>query len=162
MTVAQALALWPKSMATHLQLASPAVATRAAAPEGWLDRFMNGVAERHYRVNFIALHWYGADFDTAAAISELRSFLEAVHDLYRLPIWLMEYSLIDFAPTGPVYPTAALQASFVTASTKMLERLTFVQRYALFALPARSSGPSTSLYKAGPELTQAGLAFAQA
>ncbi len=36
MTVAQALSLWPKLMATNLQLASPAVADGAASPgAGW-------------------------------------------------------------------------------------------------------------------------------
>ena len=43
MTVAGALSIWPKLMATGLQLASPAVATGAATPGGWLDQFMQGV-----------------------------------------------------------------------------------------------------------------------
>jgi len=162
MTVSHALSIWPKLMATDLQLASPAVATGAATPGGWLDRFMKGAEQRHYRVNFIAVHWYGADFQTGAAIAQLKSYLESVHRRYDKPVWLTEYALIDFAAAGPIYPTGAEQAAFVTASVRMLDSLAFVQRYAWFALPAPSSGPSTGLYAPGPRATAAGLAFARA
>jgi hypothetical protein len=162
MTVSQALSVWPKLMATNLQLASPAVATAAATPGRWLDLFMKGAEQRHYRVNFIAVHWYGADFQTGAAVAQLRSYLRSVHLRYDRPVWLTEYALIDFAAARPIYPTGAEQAAFVTASVRMLDSLGFVQRYAWFALPAPSSGPSTGLYAPGPRPTAAGLAFARA
>jgi hypothetical protein len=162
MTVAQALSLWPKLMATNMQLASPAVATGADTAGGWLDRFMKGASARHYRVNFVAVHWYGANFRTSAAVDELRSYLDNVHRRYHLPVWLTEYSLIDFVPTGPRYPTPEQQAAFVTASVRMLDGLAFVVRFAWFALPAPSSGTSTGLYVPGPRPTPAGTAFAQA
>lgn len=162
MTVAQALSLWPELMATNMQLGSPAVASGGATPGGWLDRFMKGAEQSHFRVNFIAVHWYGADFETSAAVAQLRSYLESVHDRYGLPIWLTEYALIDFAPAGPIYPTDAEQAAFVTASVRMLDRLSFLRRYAWFALPAPSSGPSTGLFAPGPRATAVGLAFVRA
>ena len=162
MSVAEALSIWPKLMATGLQLASPAVAAGAATPGGWLDQFMRGVERRHYRVNFIAVHWYGSDFRTGAAVAELRSYLESVHRRYELPVWLTEYALIDFSVTGPIYPPPVEQAAFVTASVRMLDNLAFVKRYAWFALAAPSSGPSTGLYSPGPSATAAGLAFARA
>jgi hypothetical protein len=162
MTVAQALSLWPKLMATNLQLASPAVADGAASPGGWLDRFMKGAEQRHYRVNFIALHWYGSDFRSGAAVAQLKSYLEIVHRRYDLPIWLTEFALIDFTATGSRYPTAAGQAAFLTASVRMLDRLAFVKRYAWFALPAPGAGPSSGLYAPGPRATAAGLAFVRA
>ncbi|MGA3351815.1 MAG: glycosyl hydrolase [Acidimicrobiales bacterium] len=161
MTVDQALSIWPKLMATGLLLASPAVATGAAKPGGWLDRFMKGVEQRHYRVNFIAVHWYGADFQTGAAVAQLKTYLESVHRRYGLPVWLTEYALIDFAADGPIFPTGVEQAAFVTASARMLDSLAFVQRYAWFALPAPSSGPSTGLYAPGPRATVVGQAFAR-
>jgi hypothetical protein len=162
MTVDDALSLWPQLMATNLQLASPAVATGAATPGGWLDRFMKGADQRHYRVNFIAIHWYGTDFQAGAAVAQLRSYLESVHRRYGLPIWLTEYALINFAAARPSYPTGAEQAAFVVASVRMLDSLTFLQRYAWFALPAASSGPSSGLYTPGPRATAVGLAFARA
>lgn len=161
MTVAKALALWPKLETTGLQLSSPAVATGAATRGGWLDRFMRGAATRHYRVDFIALHWYGGDFTTSAAVSQLRTYLVAVHDRYpKLPIWLTEYSLINFG-SGPRYPTGAQQASFVAASVSMLDGLRYVARFAWFALPTAGK-ESTGLFAPGAVPTAAGKAFSKA
>ncbi len=79
MTVAQALDLWPKLMATGMTLGSPAVAAGAATPGGWLDQFMAGAKTRGYRVDFITVHWYGGDFSTGPAVQELESYLQAIY-----------------------------------------------------------------------------------
>jgi len=118
----------------------------AAAPGGWLDRFMHGVRARHLRVNFIAVHWYGADFAPRQAVAQLRSYLEAIHARYQRPIWLTEFALIRFGSTT-TFPTARRQAAFLTAATTMLGRLSFVQRYAWFALPA-TTGDGTGAGRA--------------
>lgn len=161
LTVAEALALWPRLEATHLALASPAVAYGADRVGGWLDRFMRGAARRHYRVNFIALHWYGADFRTSDAVGELRAYLTAVHERYpSLKIWLTEYSLINF-DGAPRYPTDSEQATFISASVAMLDSLRFVARFAWFALPS-SGAPGTGLFDPGATPTAAGEAFSNA
>lgn len=158
MTVAQALALWPRLMATHLKLGSPAVASGAATPGGWLDQFMKGARADGYRVNFIAVHWYGGDFATSAAVHQLESYLRAIHARYHLPIWLTEFALIRFGATT-VFPSPRRQADFVTAATSMLQRLTFVQRYAWFALPATTGDGTAGLFRPGAVATRAGRAF---
>jgi hypothetical protein len=158
MTAAQALDLWPKLEATGQTLGSPAVAYGGATPGGWLDQFMSGAKSRGYRIDFIALHWYGGDFNTSAAVSQLKSYLEAVWNRYHKPIWLTEYALIDFS-NGTRYPSESAQAAFVTASTKMLDKLSFLQRYAWYALPAADDGPSTGLFASGPKVTDVGEAF---
>jgi Glycosyl hydrolase catalytic core len=158
MTVSQALGLWPKLMATGLQLGSPAVATGAATPGGWLDRFMAGAKARHYRVNFIAVHWYGGDFTTNAAVAQLKSYLRAIYRRYRKPIWLTEFALIRFGATT-TFPSARGQAAFVSAATTMLRGLAYVQRYAWFALPATSGDGTAGLYRPGAVPTAAGRAF---
>lgn len=158
LTVPQALALWPKLMGTGMKLGSPAVATDAATPGGWLDRFMHGAKNRHYRVNFISVHWYGGDFATAAAVGQLRSYLRAIHGRYHLPIWLTEFALIRFG-ASVTFPSPRRQAAFVTAAARMLQRLTFVQRYAWFALPATPGDGSAGLFRNGPVVTRAGRAF---
>jgi hypothetical protein len=159
MTVDQALSLWPQLMATGSILGSPAVATGADTPGGWLDQFMSGVKAHGYRVDFITLHWYGGDFTTTDAVSQLQSYIQNVYNRYHLPIWLTEYALIDFSHGGATYPTDQQQAAFVTASTKMLQGLPYLQRYAWFALPASDTGPSTGLFRTGPAVTAAGRAF---
>ena len=158
MTVAQALALWPQLMATGMTLGSPAVAANAATPGDWLDQFMTGARARGYRVNFIAVHWYGGDFATGAAVSQLKSYLQAIHARYDLPIWLTEFALIRFGASTS-FPSARLQAAFLTAATAMLQRLAYVQRYAWFALPATTGDGTAGLFRSGAVATAAGRAF---
>ncbi|MEU7591377.1 glycoside hydrolase family protein [Micromonospora sp. NPDC049230] len=157
MTVEQALELWPQLEATGLPLGSPAVAWGGDRPGEWLDRFMAGARQRGHRVDFIALHWYGGDFTTANAVNQLRSYLQAVHDRYRLPIWLTEFALIDFS-NGVRFPTQAQQADFLTAATRMLGGLTWLHRYAWFGLPATDKDQS-GLFRTGGEATAVGRAY---
>ena len=156
LTVDQALALWPQLMATGMRLGSPAPATGASSAGGWLDRFMTGAASHGYRVDFIALHWYGSDFAPGAATGQLRSYLQATYDRYHVPIWLTEYALINFSGSAK-YPSPSQQAAFVTQSTTMLAALPYVERYAWFALP--SKGTDTGLYRDGSTPTSAGAAY---
>ncbi|MEU3256175.1 glycosyl hydrolase [Streptomyces sp. NPDC006997] len=143
MSPEQALDLWPRLEATGLRLGAPAVASGADLEGGWLDRFMKGADERGLRVDFVPVHWYGADFGPDAP-EHLRRYLQAVHDRYGKPVWLTEYGLIDFSQGTPRYPGAEEQAAFVGSSTRMLERLDFVERYAWFTLSTRTS--PTGLY----------------
>jgi hypothetical protein len=159
MTVSEALSLWPQLMATGMQLSSPAVANGAATPGGWLDRFMQGATSRGYRVNFMALHWYGGDFATASAVTELRSYLQATYARYHLPIWLTEFALIGYRGATAIFPTPAQQAAFLTAATQMLRGLSYVQRYSWFGLPATAGDGSAGLFGPGAVSTAAGRAF---
>lgn len=158
MTTDQALSLWPKLMSTGKVLGSPAVAYGGDTPGGWLDRFMSGAQQRGYRVDFIALHWYGGDFTTASAVAQLKSYLTAVHNRYHKPIWLTEFALIDFSH-GARFPTDQQQAAFVTSAAAMLDGLPWLQRYAWFGLPAKDGAPSSGLFHSGPVETPAGRAF---
>ncbi|MGC4750666.1 glycoside hydrolase family protein [Micromonospora sp. DT201] len=157
MTVDQALELWPQLEATGLPLGSPAVAWGGDRPGEWLDRFMAGAKQRGYRVDFIALHWYGGDFTTADAVNQLKSYLQAVHDRYKLPVWLTEFALIDFS-NGVRFPTQAQQAAFLTAATRMLGGLSWLHRYAWFGLPATDKD-QTGLFRTGSEATAVGRAY---
>ncbi|MEG3633193.1 glycosyl hydrolase [Micromonospora palythoicola] len=158
MSVERALELWPRLMATGSTLGSPAVAWGGADPGGWLDRFMAGAKERGYRVDFITLHWYGGDFTTANAVDQLRRYVEAVHRRYGKPIWLTEFALIRFDGGGQQFPSQAQQAAFLSAATKMLAGLSYVQRYAWFGLPATDRDRS-GLFRTGTQATAVGRAF---
>jgi hypothetical protein len=158
MSVSQALSLWPRLMSTGMRLGSPAVAFGGDTPGGWLDQFMKGAAAKHYRVNFITLHWYGGDFTTSDAVSQLKGYLKAVWARYHRPIWLTEFALIRFGATT-TFPSPQQQAAFVTAATRMLRGLSFVWRYAWFALPATSGDGTAGLFRPGAVATAAGRAF---
>jgi RNA polymerase sigma factor (sigma-70 family) len=159
MTPSQALALWPQLMNTGLELGSPAVAGGGATPGGWLDQFMTGANQKGYRVNFITLHWYGSDFTTSDAVSQLKSYIVDVYNRYHLPIWLTEFALISFANGGEQFPSETQQAAFLTGATQMLDSLPYVQRYAWFGLPADSALPNSGLFQPGPVITPVGTAF---
>src|SRR5260221_7763995 len=158
MTVSQALRLWPALMVTGMRLGSPAVAANAATPDGWLDRFMRGATAPGYRVNFIAEHWYGADFATRPAVLQLKSYLQAIYARYHLPIWLTEFALTRFGATAS-FPTWRQQAAFLTASASMLDHLTYVHRYAWFALPVTPTDGTVCLFGSGAIATAVGQAF---
>jgi hypothetical protein len=159
MTPQQALDLWPQLEATGLVLGSPAVAYGGDTPNGWLDQFMSGAAARGYRVDFIALHWYGGDFTTPDAVAQLKQYLDAVYARYHKPIWLTEFALTDFSNGQVRYPTSAQQAAFVTASTKMLTALPYLQRYAWFGLEASDGKPSPALFDTTGAPNASGKAF---
>jgi RNA polymerase sigma factor (sigma-70 family) len=156
MTVEQALELWPRLESTGMRLGSPAVAYGADTPGGWLDRFLSGARARGSRVDFITLHWYGSDFGPAA-VGHLKNYLEAVHSRYGLPIWVTEYSLMDFSGGSVRYPTQAELAAFARDSSAMMEGLSSVERYAWFALPADK--PGTGLYLPGGTPNAVGQAY---
>ncbi|WP_329137766.1 sigma-70 family RNA polymerase sigma factor [Streptomyces sp. NBC_01476] len=158
MSADKALSLWPQLMDTGKVLGSPAVAYGGDTPGGWLDTFMSGAKAKGYRVDFITLHWYGGDFTTPNAVAQLKSYLQAVYNRYHKPIWLTEFALIDFS-NGTRFPTDQQQAAFVTAATKMLDGLPYLQRYAWFGLGADDSKPSSGLFHSGPSETPAGRAF---
>ncbi|WP_214104580.1 sigma-70 family RNA polymerase sigma factor [Acrocarpospora catenulata] len=158
MTVEEALSHWPKLMRAGKILGSPGVAFGGDTPGGWLDRFMTGAKERGYRVDFITLHWYGADFRTQPAVSHLKTYLNAVYKRYGKPIWLTEYALIDFS-NGTRYASDAEQAAFITASAKMLSTLPYVHRYAWFGLPAATGKPGSGLFDENGAPTESGRAF---
>jgi RNA polymerase sigma factor (sigma-70 family) len=159
MTVSQALALWPQLMATGMTLGSPAVASGADTPGGWLDQFMAGAKSRGYRVDFITVHWYGGDFSTGPAVQQLESYLQSIYARYHLPVWLTEFDLTSFSGGAATFPAEAQQAAFLTAATTMLDSLSYVQRYAWFALPTSAGSGTTGLFNAGPSVTPVGTAF---
>jgi hypothetical protein len=134
------------------------VSANAATPGSWLDQFMQGAKAKGYRVNFITVHWYGGNFDTTSAVSELQDYLQAIYDRYHLPIWLTEFALTDYGGT-PEFPTEEQQAAFLTAATSMLAGLPYVQRYAWFALPTSSGSGTTGLFNPGAVATLVGRAY---
>ncbi|WP_436527587.1 sigma-70 family RNA polymerase sigma factor [Actinoplanes sp. HUAS TT8] len=157
MSVEDALAAWPQLEATGMRLVSPAVAYGGDTAGGWLDRFMTGAKSKGYRVDAIALHWYGSDF-SAASVNQFLGYVDAVHKRYGKPIWITEFGLMNFSGT-PKYPTDAQKVTFIKGTTAGLEKRSFVERYAWFGLPAVGDSVDFGLYKDGDSPTEAGKAY---
>jgi hypothetical protein len=134
MTVAEALALWPRLQRTGLRLGSPAPAV-VNKDKDWLGAFMAGAEKRGYRVDFICLHWYG-DITAPDAVQHLKTFLDTQWKRYRRPIWLTEFSGNNGywlkLENPPV--TREKNAAFIRAALPMLEALPYLERYAWFEL----------------------------
>lgn len=161
LSVDQALDLWPALEATGLRLSSPAVVNNDALDRhGWLGTFMRKAKRRGLRVDFIAVHWYSDIFNAEGSTRHLRRYLRRVHQTYGLPVWLTEYSLLGWDSLGQlVYPRPGVQARFIARSTRMLDQLPWLERYAWWALPAPDHGRSSGLYRADDRPTRAGRAF---
>jgi hypothetical protein len=157
MSVADALAAWPKLQGTGMRLGSPAVAYGGDKAGGWLDQFMAGAKSKGYRVDFITLHWYGSDFGSAA-VGQFLGYVDAVHKRYGKPIWITEFGLMNFSGS-PKYPNAAQKVAFIKGSTKGLESRSYVERYAWFGLPAVGDSVDFGLYEDGDSPTEAGKAY---
>gem|GEM_PF-316444 len=85
MSVEEALRYWPMLEKTGLRLGSPATTGRSGLD--WSIEFMKGAKERGYRIDFLALHWYGDCNGTG----DLASFLD-YYDAFNMPMWLTEWS----------------------------------------------------------------------
>ena len=128
LSVAQAVALWPKLERRGLRLASPATTRNGTlGRNSWQRRFMNEVEARGLRVDFMAVHYYS----TNGSMNEFERWLRAVHAEYGRPIWVTEFAYVDWR--RPNKATYEKNAKFAQAAILMMERLPFVERHAWFA-----------------------------
>lgn len=168
MSVDQAIALWPKLEALGIPLSSPCPADYSS---GWLGEFMEKALKLNYRVDFIAVHCY-QDFSISGIENKMKStVLEVLYEKYKLPIWVTEYGAIDisvWAGGGKhnVNCTEKAAKKYIENSTKMLESLGYVERYAWFVDNFREVGsqrpeeaPYTSLYNDDNSISSTGRIY---
>jgi autotransporter-associated beta strand protein len=136
MTVAQAIALWPQLMAIPgKKLVSPAVGSDALG-RAWIAEFMSEATRLNYRVDAIAMHWYG-DVRSTNAYTGFLNTVDSFHNTYtlngqKLPIWITEFAGIDWYndPANPV--TQEDNRRFLAGALPGLDSRAHVQRYAWF------------------------------
>ncbi len=165
MTVDEAIALWPQLEELGIPLSSPCPADYSY---GWLDEFMAAAKKKNYRVDFIAVHCY-QDFSQQGAANLMKSTLTAIYEKYSLPIWLTEFGAIDISVwAGQSNKNCTLKAAkeYIDSTTKMLESLGFVERYAWFldnfsetGTARPSEAPYTSLYNDDDSISETGKIY---
>jgi autotransporter-associated beta strand protein len=135
MTVAEAIALWPKLMSTGKKLVSPAVGTDTLGMN-WLTSFLSEANRLDLRVDAIAIHWYG-DVRSTNAHTGFLNRIDIVHNTFtnnagqKYPIWITEFGGIDWTEgVSPV--TQEMNARFLTGALPGLDSRSHVQRYAWF------------------------------
>ena len=118
MTVEEALEYWPMLESTGLRLGSPATTGRTGLD--WTIEFMKGAKSRGYRVDFLALHWYG----DCNSNDGLKDFLD-YYDAFGMPMWLTEWSCYK--------QDMATNRTFLENIIPVLESYERLERYAWYA-----------------------------
>lgn len=130
-TVAQAIAAWPKLMSAGLRLGSPAVSDDGDG-RAWMQAFMAEIDRLGYRVDFVCFHWYG-DVTTANADDAFIGRVNWYHNQFNRPVWVTEFAGFDwnFVQNPPVTPAKNL--AFMRKALPRLDALSYVERYAWFS-----------------------------
>ena len=149
MTVAKALEGWPLLMKTGLPLGSPAA---VHDDDAWMKAFMAGAAAKHYRVDFVCIHWYYLN------ARYLLDYVDKIHKLYGKPIWITEFCPVDWTGNGAI--TQRKAAEFVRQALPALNARSYVQRYAWYSDPGMPYGPGCLFNKNG-SLTIVGKAYSE-
>ena len=133
LTVEKALERYPAILRTGLRVGSPAC--RESQWKNWLADFMAGCAERGYRVDFIAIHWYDwgnwgstqnlSPEDIDAMVKRFKNNIDNCYAMYKLPIWITEFNANKNRLTD-------IQIRFLEKAIPMLEAHPHVERYAYF------------------------------
>ncbi len=151
-TVANALEAWGYMQNAGLPLVSPAAVD---ATDSWMQQFMSGAAAKGYRVDAVAIHWYGGDDPTGFI-----NYVNQVHNLYGKPVWITEFCPADWSGNGGV--TAAEAASFMQAVIPQLNAMSFVQRYSWFSAGTTDADLGQgALYNADGSLTALGTLYSR-
>ncbi|KAH7619895.1 hypothetical protein Ndes2526B_g05141 [Nannochloris sp. 'desiccata'] len=163
--VAEALKVWPKLESLGKRLGAPATGT-PARQSAWLKEFMYKAKQRGLRVDFVSIHWFGNDpnrWDADVATRDLKTTLKYVYDKYKKPIWVTEFALTQWASTQVAsYPSAEVQAAFLTKACKMMDGLDYVERYANFPVFPYTDNSSSHLYETDGRITVVGEAYKNA
>ncbi|KAH7619892.1 hypothetical protein Ndes2526B_g05139 [Nannochloris sp. 'desiccata'] len=163
--VAEALEVWPKLESLGKKLGAPATGTRALQ-SAWLSEFLYEAEQRGLRVDFVVVHWFGNDpnrWDADVATRDLKTTLENIYDKYKKPIWVTEFALTQWESTQVAsYPSAEVQAAFVTKACEMMDGLDYVERYAYFPVFPYTDNSQSHLYETDGRITVVGEAYKNA
>ena len=152
MSVATAISLWPTLTANpSIRIGSPVVSTDGQA---WFTDFMTQAAARNFRVDFIALHWYGWNAGSCDAnAAQLESYIRWAESLPgNRPIWITELGCMHQSN-----PNMATVQSFYNAALNVFARHPRIERYAWYPW-----NPNNELVGSNGALTSLGTAVANA
>ncbi len=146
--VNNAVPLYKKVLRTGYRMGSPA--PTEGEWDNWLLDFMNLARQDTLRVDYIAVHWYDwgnwlstlNPSPTAASIlNRLKSYINAVYNLYKKPIWITEFNCNKNR-------TLQTHIDFMALALPYLDSDPRIERYAYFFednMPAHANGTLTTL-----------------
>lgn len=130
MTVDQAIALWPNLLASGLRIGSPAPASANwTSNADWLGQFIERADALQYRVDFVALHFYQANWSAQS----LYDYLRAIYVRTRRPIWITEMNNgANWTDDAQPNLTQAQNSSVLQSFVQIMDSAPFVERYAMY------------------------------
>jgi hypothetical protein len=155
--VQDAVSYWHILEDIGIPLASPSV---AKATGTWMLDFMEEAEADCLRMEYIALHWYGA-----ANAKEFKNQMRVAYQLYgsRRPLLITEFAPADWnakAPEDNKWSQARVLA-FMKEVLPWLEEQDMVAGYAWFPFEqTNAAGSSSALYDLNGNLTALGLFYA--
>ncbi len=123
------IANWPQIQALNVPLVSPACANTFGS---WMDNFYSMIAAHHYRVDYTAAHMY----QTPNASALINNLL-AVYNTWGRPVWLTEFSPVDW--NGNQGWTEDDDYNFLAEFMWLAEGQSWLKRYSIF--PFSGSNP---------------------
>jgi hypothetical protein len=119
--------------------------------DSWMQQFMAGVAQDGYRVDAVAIHWYGGDDH-----SGFLGYVDYIHSLYNKPVWLTEFAPADWSGNHGISPQQVYSQVI-----PQLDQRSYVQRICLF--PTVTTDPyigMSALFNTDWSLTPVGQLYA--
>ena len=155
LSVESALDGWQYLNQLRVPIGSPAA---EHADGAWMQKFMSGIEQKKYRVDFVTVHWYGG-----ANPSEFLGHLAHVHELYHRPLWITEFCPGDWS-AGPDHPnryTPQQIAEFMKKVLPAMNKLDYVQRYSWYSAGVDEYALGTgALFNKDGSLTELGHIYA--
>ena len=156
-SVATALAAWPKLESVGARLGSPA-GVHPDVP--WMADFMKAAKKDKLRVDFVTIHWYGG----AGQAADFLSYVARIHRLYNKPVWITEFCPADWGASAehPSRYSPQQIAQFMKTVVPALKRLPYVERFAWFSADKSSAKLGNgALFEDDGTLTELGRIYAE-
>lgn len=151
-----AVGYYKNLMKSGLRMVSPSC--RENAPFGWLKDFYDVATEQDVRIDVIGVHWYdwgsnpknSPNENPQLVFNRFKNYLNRVHDLYNLPIWITEFN------ANP-NRTHDVNLAFMKLALPYLESLDYIERYCWF----QPNGGAADFYDANNVITDVGIFYSQ-
>ncbi len=125
------LVYYKNLLKTGLRMVSPA--TRQGEVFSWLNEFNYKAENQDIRIDVIAVHWYdwtsnpenSPNANPQDIYNRFVNYLENVHNLYGLPIWITEFN-------ANRYRNEWVHRQFLQLALPYLEETEYIERYSFF------------------------------
>ena len=125
------LVYYKNLLKSGLRMVSPAC--RQGEVFSWLNEFNNKAEYQEIRIDVIAVHWYdwnsnpqnSPNANPQDIYNRFVNYLENVHNLYGLPIWITEFN-------ANKYRNEWVHRQFLQLALPYLEETEYIERYSFF------------------------------